>query len=480
MTTITLSLVSHTNVGKTTLARTLLRRDIGEVRDEAHVTEDPEDHVLVETADGSDRLVLWDTPGFGDSARLWRALKRESNPFGWFLNEVWDRFVDRPFWSSQQAIRNVRDKADAVLYLVNASEDPAGAGYVTPELEILGWMGQPVLVLLNQTGAPGGAPSTAEDVERWRAHVGRHPIVTDVSSLDAFTRCWVQEGLLLERVAAALPEDKRAAAGRLLEVWTARNVEVYDRSIAATAKYLATTAADSEPMKEEGLVNVGRREMATKHLATRLDAATREWLTGLIADHGLEGEAAAKVRTRLEDFSLPEESVEPWKAGALGGAVSGALAGLAADIAAGGLTFGGGFVTGAILGGLGSAGVAHAVPGPARLGCAASALRAGVPRPAHHGVPAALPRRLPHRSRRRGVRGARASRLLGQRRRARPPVRTRSPPGGLGPGRRGRRSRTGDREGPPRRGARSHGGLLSGGRRDLEVGATSPLAAIPP
>ena len=43
-TTIALSLVSHTNVGKTTLARTLLGRDIGEVRDAAHVTEAAETH----------------------------------------------------------------------------------------------------------------------------------------------------------------------------------------------------------------------------------------------------------------------------------------------------------------------------------------------------------------------------------------------------------------------------------------------------
>ena len=37
--TVTLSLISHTNVGKTTLARTLLRRDVGEVFDQAHVTQ---------------------------------------------------------------------------------------------------------------------------------------------------------------------------------------------------------------------------------------------------------------------------------------------------------------------------------------------------------------------------------------------------------------------------------------------------------
>ena len=47
---ITLSLVSHTNAGKTTLARTLLGRDVGEVRDAPHVTEFADAHVLVETA----------------------------------------------------------------------------------------------------------------------------------------------------------------------------------------------------------------------------------------------------------------------------------------------------------------------------------------------------------------------------------------------------------------------------------------------
>ena len=47
MTTITLSLVSHTNAGKTTLARTLLSADIGDVRDQAHVTEFAEGRLSV-------------------------------------------------------------------------------------------------------------------------------------------------------------------------------------------------------------------------------------------------------------------------------------------------------------------------------------------------------------------------------------------------------------------------------------------------
>lgn len=38
-TVVTLSLISHTNAGKTTLARTLLRRDVGEQGDQPHVTD---------------------------------------------------------------------------------------------------------------------------------------------------------------------------------------------------------------------------------------------------------------------------------------------------------------------------------------------------------------------------------------------------------------------------------------------------------
>ena len=47
--TISLSLVSHTNVGKTTLARTMLSRNVGVVKDEPHVTDSADRFVLLET-----------------------------------------------------------------------------------------------------------------------------------------------------------------------------------------------------------------------------------------------------------------------------------------------------------------------------------------------------------------------------------------------------------------------------------------------
>lgn len=121
------ALISHTNNGKTTLARTLVGVDIGEVRDAAHVTVFAESHTLLATPQG-DTLQLWDTPGFGDSVRLLKRLGQSGNPIGWFLREVLDRYRDRPFWLSQQALRTAKDSADVVLYLVNSSEHPRDAG----------------------------------------------------------------------------------------------------------------------------------------------------------------------------------------------------------------------------------------------------------------------------------------------------------------------------------------------------------------
>ena len=43
---------------------------------------------------GGERLQLWDTPGFGNSARLLQRLRLADNPIGWLLREAWDRWRD--------------------------------------------------------------------------------------------------------------------------------------------------------------------------------------------------------------------------------------------------------------------------------------------------------------------------------------------------------------------------------------------------
>ena len=355
--TVDLSLISHTNVGKTTLARTLLERNVGEVRDAPHVTATAEPHAMIETPEG-DVLRLWDTPGFGDSARLAKRLAQSGNPIGWFLSEVWDRWRDRPFWSSQQAVRNVREQADVVLYLVSAAEDPADAGYVEPEMRILEWIGKPAIALLNQVGEPRPrALERAEEV-RWRTHLARYGFVREVLALDAFARCWVQEMALLRAVGAALPAAKRPALERLAAAWQGRRMAAFEASIEALASHLARAACDREPVDERGGLRTQLRELlardgepsandrAAARLAARLDADVRMTTDRLIEIHGLEGRASAEVLGRLAgDFAVASR-VSEGKAAVLGGLVSGALSGLAADLATGGLTFGAGLLTG--------------------------------------------------------------------------------------------------------------------------------------
>jgi len=355
MSTITLSLISHTNVGKTTLARTLLRRDVGEVLDQAHVTEVSEAHELI--AAGDDRLLLWDTPGLGDSARLVARLRNEGNPLGWLLHQVWDRNRERALYSSQEAVRNIKDDADVVLYLVNASEDPDDAGYVAHELELLGWIGKPVIVLLNQVGEASPTPGGDDPIRRWDSAMRAWPVVKHVLPLDAFTRCWVQEVLLLERVEDVLPEERRKVMRALAAEWQLRSVRVFEQSAARLADYIVAAAGDHEQLHEENPGRVEKRR-AMRALATRLDQTTGDLMATLLELHGLQGRFQEEARTRLEeDFRMPGEVVSSGTAAVFGAAMGGAAGGLVTDILTGGLSFGAGAIAGAVLGAMGAAGL---------------------------------------------------------------------------------------------------------------------------
>ena len=371
---ISLSLVSHTNVGKTTLARTLLSQSVGEVRDEPHVTDTNDRFELAQTPQG-DQLVLWDTPGFGDSARLARRLLQSDRPIGWFVSQVWDRFADRALWSSQQAVHNVREEADVVLYLVNAAENPEDAGYVEPEMKILAWIGKPIIVLLNQMGPPAGHQAEEAEIDRWRSYLTRFGNVHQVLALDAFARCWVQEGALLQAVEPLLLQAKKAAFGRLNRLWQNQRRQTFDRSMHVLATRLAATALDRERIPNSSLKDqlreVGKvlgvsrspqddaKQQAMAKLAERLNTAIRQSTDELIQANGLVGHATDEVLSRMADHYDVTENLNEGHAAVVGGLVTGALAGLKADLLAGGLTLGGGMIAGGVLGALGGAGLAR-------------------------------------------------------------------------------------------------------------------------
>lgn len=351
--TIVLSLISHTNIGKTTLTRTLLRRDVGEVRDEAHVTVDSARYQML--AAGDDRLMIWDTPGFGPVEKLHKRLLQEGGSWGWLMHEVVDRVFNRGLYSSLEAAKNVRAEADVVLYLVNATESPSDAGYVAGELRLLDALNKPVLLILNQV-----ADTRLKDAEplrqEWRNHYAQHPCLKDVLLLDAFLRSWLQEVKLLDAVKPHLPDNKQKALTRLRARYLEERRAQFDKSARAAADilWLAAHQKRGESGKDPKVLFTG----FVQELQDKLD----DFLELLVQQQGLETEDRARLETDIAMMSdLASDTFKPKETGLIAGALSGAGAGLAADALSGGLTLGGGMILGFLGGYLGGFSFARVV-----------------------------------------------------------------------------------------------------------------------
>lgn len=380
-------LLSHTNIGKTTLARTLVEGDVGEIQDAAHVTSESQRYRLQHTAQG-DSLWLWDTPGFGDSLRLYNRLRQQGNPLGWFLSNVWDRWRDKPFYMSQRALLAARDHADVMLYLVNAAEDPQDAGYWASEMRILQWMNKPVLVLLNQIGSDTSAAQTAADLQRWRAATAEFAdTVKAVQVLDAFTRSWWHEKQVLERITPLLPDAKQPAYLRLLQERASTQQQRESASLQALAEQLLHAAAAQEVTEAEDsklwqrawdklgstltqVTQAVRGKPADDDAVSPQQAAAMQRLTQslqqadiastqtLLALHRLDGQAASQIQQQLKDQLKISTPIDPQSASLWGAVTAGAATGLGADMVAGGMTLGAGALVGALVGAITFAGAA--------------------------------------------------------------------------------------------------------------------------
>ncbi len=373
---INLSLVSHTNIGKTTLARTLLGRDIGEVADRPHVTETNDDYVLTRSSDGYSELVLWDTPGFGDSVRLAQRLEGRSNPIGWLMGEVWDRVSNKALWLNQRAFKHVRDTSSVLLYLVNASESPQACRYVDAEMRILAWVGKPIIVLLNQMGKPREKSIEAAELKQWEDYMAQYPSVKAVLPMDAFARCWVQEFALFDAIGAVLNDEQKPAFETLQDAWSRQRRAVYASSLQAIANYMTQLAVDHEELSNYSLteqvkdwgrklgvikLHAGPIEDAKNALAARAADGLCALTQRLIDANGIEGSGVRReILRRLKTDWTVNAAADPKGAAIMGAVGAGAAGGLATDLATGGMTAGLGTLLGTVIGAIGGAGAAIA------------------------------------------------------------------------------------------------------------------------
>ena len=152
-----LALVGHTNVGKTSLLRTLTRDvEFGEVSPRASTTRHVEGARL--SVDGQALLELYDTPGLEDAIALLDYLERLDRP-----GERLDgparlaRFLEgseaRQRYEKEAKMLRQLMASDAGLYVIDVRE-PVLAKY-RDELAVLTMCGRPLLPVLNFVATAG-------------------------------------------------------------------------------------------------------------------------------------------------------------------------------------------------------------------------------------------------------------------------------------------------------------------------------------
>lgn len=193
MNTLKLAVVGHTNTGKTSLMRTLLRdTQFGEVKNAAATTRHVEQALIGEF------VCLYDTPGLEDAGGILDWLETETSSkldgierLNLFLNSS----VAQYEFSQEAKVLRQLLHSDCALYVVDARE-PVLPKY-KDELTVLSWCAKPIMPVFNFT--------SGRDLGEWHTMLARRTLHV-VSSFDTVAFDFEGEMRLWENLATMLPE----------------------------------------------------------------------------------------------------------------------------------------------------------------------------------------------------------------------------------------------------------------------------------
>lgn len=343
---IMLAIVGHTNVGKTSLLRTLTGDvHFGEVSHRPSTTRHVEGARL--SVDGQPILELYDTPGLEDAIALLDYLERLDRP-GERLDGParLQRFLEgsearQRFEQEAKVLRQLLE-SDAGLYVIDARE-PVLSKY-RDELAVLASCGKPLLPVLNFV-------SSREHREAdWRdalSRLGLHALVRFDSVAppeDGGRRLYESLALLLESARPRLErliqdqqaqrEARRHSAARLIAEMLI--------DCAACRRSVETTADKEAQAIEELRQAVRQREQRCVEALLKLYAFRKDDVT--TSDLPLMG-------GRWGDDLFNPETLKQLGVRVGGGVAAGAAAGAGVDLLVGGVTLGAAALVGAIAGG---------------------------------------------------------------------------------------------------------------------------------
>ncbi|WP_434728928.1 GTPase/DUF3482 domain-containing protein [Pseudomonas soli] len=341
-----LAVVGHTNVGKTSLLRTLTR-DIGfgEVSHRPSTTRHVEGARL--SVDGEPLLELYDTPGLEDAIALLDYLERLERP-GERLDGParLERFLQgsearQRFEQEAKVLRQLL-ASHAGLYVIDARE-PVLAKY-RDELEVLASCGKPLLPVLNFVA------SNQHREPEWRealARLGLHALVR----FDSVAPPEDGERRLYESLALLL-EEARPALQRLIDDQQAQREARRHSGKRLVAELLLDCAAcrrsvEAEPAAEAQAIEALRQAVRQRE---------QRCVEALLKLYAFRREDANAGDLPLLDGRWGDDLFNPETLKLLGvrlgsGVAAGAAAGAGVDLLVGGLTLGAAALAGAIAGG---------------------------------------------------------------------------------------------------------------------------------
>lgn len=341
-----LAVVGHTNVGKTSLLRTLTRDvGFGEVSHRPSTTRHVEGARL--SVDGEALLELYDTPGLEDAIALLDYLERLDRP-GERLDGParLERFLEgsearQRFEQEAKVLRQLL-ASDAGLYVIDARE-PVLAKY-RDELTVLASCGKPLLPVLNFVSSP---QQREPDWREALARLGLHALVR----FDSVAPPEDGEKRLYESLALLL-ETSRGRLERLIADQQAQR----DARKQSAARLISELLLDCAACRRSVATDSGQVQAAIDDLRKAVRQREQRCVESLLKLYAFRREDASASDLPLMDGRWGDDLFNPETLKLLGvrvggGIAAGAAAGAGVDLLVGGITLGAAALVGAIAGG---------------------------------------------------------------------------------------------------------------------------------
>ncbi len=335
-----LAIVGHTNTGKTSLLRTLLRdSQFGDVQNAAATTR----HVETASINIQDQpqIQLYDTPGLEDAGGVLDWLEAHTTAQQDGIDRI-NQFLASPAAQSDyaQEAKVLRQliHSDTALYVIDARE-PILPKY-KDELTILSWCAKPIMPVFNFT--------LGSDLTAWQATLARRNLHV-ISSFDTVAFDFNGEIQLWHNLATMLPNRQiidQLIAHRQQE-WQQLNQtahQIIAESLINIAAY-AHSKPDSEALETAQATMQNTVRQHEHHTQQRLSQLYRFY----------QSDWASPTPSAIQAFSQDLFDAEQLKAYGIRtgkGAAAGALIGLGLDALTLGTSLGLGSAVGGIIGGI--------------------------------------------------------------------------------------------------------------------------------